>query len=148
MQGQTVTKAAPSTKRAYSFPKSRKRPLQHSKSALMQPTSKPLQSIGVARNQTSKKPQMPTPCMMVTGKKPSVTGRNGDAIVDEDEIYSGVWAWVCVTFCGYKVNGKCGMAAALEAVRKCKDDEQFGGSVSQNEAFGSIPMDDEDDEDL
>ena len=83
-----------------------------------------------------------------TGKKPSVTDRNGDAIVDEDEIYSGVWAWVCVTFYGYKVNGKCGIAAALEAVRKCKDDEQFGGSVSQNEAFGSIPMDDEDDEDL
>ena len=71
-----------------------------------------------------------------------------DTIIDEDEIYSGVWAWVCITFYGYKVNGKCGIAAALEAVRKCKDDEQFGGSVSQSEAFGNIPMDDEDDEDL
>ena len=49
---------------------------------------------------------------------------------------------------GYKVNGKCGIAAALEAVRKCKDDEQFGGSISQSEAFGNIPMDDEDDDDL
>ena len=79
-----------------------------------------------------------------TGKKPSVTDRYGAAI--EDEMYSGVWAWVCVTFYGYKVNGKCGIAAALEAVRKCKDDEQFGGRVSQDEAFGGI--DDEDDDDL
>ena len=83
-----------------------------------------------------------------TGKKPSVTDKSGQPIIDEDEIYSGVWAWVCITFYGYKVNGKCGIAAALEAVRKCKDDEQFGGSISQAEAFGNIPMDDEDDDDL
>ena len=51
------------------------------------------------------------------------------------------------TVVGYKVNGKCGIAAALEAVRKCKDDEQFGGNISQSEAFGSLG-DDEDDEDL
>ena len=82
-----------------------------------------------------------------TGKRPSVTDRSGAPIVDEDEIYSGVWAWVCVTFYGYKAKGKCGIATALEAVRKCKDDEQFGGSVSQEEAFGGIPYDD-DDEDL
>ena len=83
-----------------------------------------------------------------TGKKPSVTDKHGDTIMDEDEIYSGVWAYVCVTFYGYKQNGKCGIATALEAVRKCKDDEQFGGGVSQTEAFGNIPFDDEDDEDL
>lgn len=82
-----------------------------------------------------------------SGRKPSVTDRSGAPIMDEDEIYSGVWAWVCVTFYGYKVNGKCGIAAALEAVRKCKDDEQFGGNISQSEAFGSLG-DDEDDEDL
>lgn len=81
-----------------------------------------------------------------TGKKPSVTDRNGQTIIDEDEIYSGVWAWVCITFYGYKVNGKCGIATALEAVRKCKDDEQFGGNISQSEAFGGI--EDDDDEDL
>lgn len=81
-----------------------------------------------------------------TGKRPSVTDRDGQPIVDEDEIYSGVWAWVCVTFYGYKVNGKCGVATALEAIRKCKDDEQFGGKISQDEAFGNLDM--EDDEDL
>jgi len=81
-----------------------------------------------------------------TGKKPSVTDKAGEPIMDEDEMYSGVWAWVCITYYGYKVNGKCGIATALEAVRKCKDDEQFGGSVSQQEAFGSL--DAEDDEDL
>lgn len=79
-----------------------------------------------------------------TGKKPSVTDRDGQPIIDEDEIYSGVWAWVCITFYGYKVNGKCGIATALEAVRKCKDDEQFGGNISQSEAFGEIDDDDED----
>jgi hypothetical protein len=83
-----------------------------------------------------------------SGRKPSVTDKNGDPIMDEDEIYSGVWAWVCVTFYGYKVNGKCGVATAIEAVRKCKDDEQFGGGVSQTDAFGNIGIDEEDDDDL
>lgn len=81
-----------------------------------------------------------------SGKRPSVTDRNGEPIVDEDEIYSGVWAWVCVTFYGYKVNGNCGVATALEAVRKCKDDEQFGGNISQNEAFGDLGNEDDDDD--
>ena len=51
-----------------------------------------------------------------TGKETQRTDRSGQPIIDEDEIYSGVWAWVCITFYGYnKVNGKCGIAAALEA---------------------------------
>ena len=81
-----------------------------------------------------------------TGRKPYVTDKAGEDIKDEDEIYSGVWAYVCVTFYGYKVNGKCGVAVALEAVRKSKDDEQFGNKVSQKDAFSDI--DDEEDDDL
>ena len=81
-----------------------------------------------------------------TGRRPIVIDRSDEDIRDEDEMYSGVWAWVCVTFYGYKVNGKCGIAAALELVKKCKDDEQFGNSVNRSTALRNAVIDEDEDD--
>lgn len=69
-------------------------------------------------------------------------------ITDEDEIYSGVWAYVSVTFYPYDVNGNKGIACGLNNIMKFKDDERFGGRTSAAADFEGFGEDDEDDKDL
>lgn len=81
--------------------------------------------------------------------RPQVIGRNNEPLTDEDDVYSGMWALVSVTFYGYSVSGNKGIAAAINNVKKVKDGERFGGSnVSAESEFGDIQLDDEDDDDL
>lgn len=78
--------------------------------------------------------------------RPGIVDRNKVPIVDEEEIYSGVWAIVSVTFYPYDVNGNRGVACGLNNIMKFKDDEKLGGRVSAETDFADI--DTEDDEDL
>lgn len=78
--------------------------------------------------------------------RPGIVDRNRNPIVDEEEIYSGVWAIVSVTFYPYNTSGNCGIACGLNNVMKFKDDEQFGGRISAENDFAGIDI--EDDEDL
>lgn len=78
--------------------------------------------------------------------RPGIVDRNRVPIVDEEEIYSGVWAIVSVTFFPYDVNVKRGIACGLNNIMKFKDDEKLGGRTSAENDFAGI--DDEDDEDL
>lgn len=78
--------------------------------------------------------------------RPGIIDRKKVAIVDEEEIYSGVWAIMSVTFYGYDVNGNRGIACGLNNIMKFKDDDHLGGRVSAESDFSDI--DDEDDEDL
>lgn len=57
-------------------------------------------------------------------------------IISPSEIYSGVYARVCVSFFAYNYNGKRGIGCGLEAVQKLEEGEPLGGSVSVNDAFG------------
>ncbi len=75
--------------------------------------------------------------------KPVVTGRDKNPIVDTEEIYGGVWAYLSVTFYPYNAAGNNGVAVALNAVRKFKDDEPFGQSSAND--FDDIDTDEEDD---
>jgi len=61
--------------------------------------------------------------------RPGIVDRKKVPIVDEEEVYSGVWAIVSVTFFGYDKNGNKGVACGLNNIMKFKDDEHFGGSV-------------------
>lgn len=79
-----------------------------------------------------------------TSTRPAVTDKKGAPIVDEEEIYGGVWAFVSVTFYAYNAAGNTGVAAALNGVKKFKDDEPFG----QSSAHDFDGIDDEDDDDL
>lgn len=78
--------------------------------------------------------------------RPGVVDRNKVPIVDEEEIYSGVWAIVSVTFFSFDVNVNKGISCGLNNIMKFKDDEKLGGRVSAEADFADI--DNEDDEDL
>ena len=80
--------------------------------------------------------------------RPGVVDKKCVPIVDEEEVYSGVWAIVSVTFYGYDVSGNRGVACGLNNIMKFKDDEHLGGRVSAESDFGDMGFDDEDDEDL
>ena len=78
--------------------------------------------------------------------RPQIIDKHKVPIVDEDEIYSGVYAFVSLTFYGYDVNGNRGIACGLNNIMKFKDGEHLGGRSSAESDFADIDM--EDDEDL
>lgn len=78
--------------------------------------------------------------------RPGVVDKQRSPIMDEDEVYSGMWAVVSVTFFPYNVSGNKGVACGLNNVMKTKDDERLGGRTSAESDFSDVDM--EDDEDL
>ncbi len=80
--------------------------------------------------------------------RPGIIASDRSPIVDEEEIYSGVWAIVSVTFYGYDVSGNKGVACGLNNIMKFKDDERLGGRVSAEADFDGIEIDNESDDDL
>ena len=88
-------------------------------------------------------------CYYVNAKcrtRPQIIDKHKQPIVDEDEIYSGVYAFVSLSFYGYDVNGNRGIACGLNNIMKFKDGERLGGRSSAENDFADIDM--EDDEDL
>lgn len=77
--------------------------------------------------------------------RPGICDKHKVPIVDEDEIYSGVWAYVSVTFFAYDVSGKRGVACGLNNIMKFKDGERLGGRASAESDFGDIDCEDDDD---
>ena len=80
--------------------------------------------------------------------RPGIVDKYRNPITDEEEIYSGVWAIVSVTFYGYDVSGNRGVACGLNNVMKFKDGERLGGRVSADRDFGDVTLEDTDDDDL
>lgn len=78
--------------------------------------------------------------------RPGVIDRDKSPIVEEGEMYSGVWAILSVTFYAYDVSGNRGVACGLNNVMKYKDGERMGGRSSAESDFADLDM--EDDEDL
>lgn len=78
--------------------------------------------------------------------RPGIVDRKKVPIVDEEEVYSGVWAIMSVTFFGYDKNGNKGVACGLNNIMKFKDDEHFGGRVSAESDFGNVDLGDDDDD--
>ena len=70
--------------------------------------------------------------------KPGVVDKNKQNITDEEEVYSGMWAYVSVTFYAYDVNGNKGIACGLNNIMKFKDDERLGGRVSAESDFDGV----------
>lgn len=77
--------------------------------------------------------------------RPGIVNRDKSPIVDEEEIYSGVWAYVSVTFFAYDVSGNRGVACGLNNIMKFKDGERLGGRVSAETDFADIDCEDDDD---
>lgn len=72
--------------------------------------------------------------------RPNVVDMTRQPIIDESEIYSGVYAYVNVTFFAYNNNGRKGIGCGLNAVMKARDGEPLGAKISVEDAFAGIPM--------
>lgn len=61
---------------------------------------------------------------------------NMNPIINQTEIYSGIYARVSVSFFAYNSNGKKGIGCGLGPVQKLEDGEPLGGTISAEVAFG------------
>lgn len=67
-------------------------------------------------------------------KRPIVLDVNKDEVLDKTEIYSGIWANVAVNFYSFVGDKAKGIAVGLNVIRKLRDDEDLGGSISVDTA--------------
>ena len=74
---------------------------------------------------------------------PQVVDAKVQPIIDQNEVFSGCYGKISVTFYGYNSNGNRGIAAGLGNIQKLKDGESLGGRTSAAEDF-----DTEEDEDF
>lgn len=73
--------------------------------------------------------------------RPGIVDRDLNKILDESEIYSGMYARVSINAFAYLYQGKKGVSFGLNNVQKVKDGEPLGGRTSAESDF-------DDDEDL
>lgn len=70
--------------------------------------------------------------------KPEIVDANRNPIIDQSEIYSGMYGRVCVTAFPYNNNGRKGVGFSLGPVQKTRDGESLGGTtISAEAAFGA-----------
>jgi len=68
---------------------------------------------------------------------PTVVDASIQPILDQREVYSGIWGRVNVSFFPYNNNGKKGIGCGLNHVQKLRDGEPLVDRVSADEAFGA-----------
>lgn len=75
---------------------------------------------------------------------PQVVDKNVKPILDRDEVYSGCYANVSVTFYAFSVDGNKGVAAGLGNIQKVRDGERIDGRVSAAQEFAPVESEDDD----
>lgn len=69
---------------------------------------------------------------------PEVVDKMGNPIINQSEVYSGMYGRVNVTFFPYMFGGKKGIGCGLGPVQKLRDGEPLGGSMpTAAQAFGA-----------
>ena len=69
---------------------------------------------------------------------PEVVDKMGNPIINQSEVYSGMYGRVNVTFFPYMFGGKKGIGCGLGPVQKLRDGETLGGSMpSASQVFGA-----------
>lgn len=71
-------------------------------------------------------------------KQVEVVDINVNPILNQTEVYSGMYARVGIRFYAYNTNGKKGIGCGLGPVQKLRDGEPLGGGVSAAAAFGDM----------
>ena len=69
--------------------------------------------------------------------QPFVVDANVQPILQQGEVYSGMYGRVNVTFFAYANSGKKGVGCALNGIQKTRDGEPLGSRVTAEEAFGA-----------
>lgn len=67
---------------------------------------------------------------------PQVVDSNVQPIIDQTEVYSGMYGRVSVNFFAYNSNGRKGIGCGLNNVQKLQDGEPLGGRSSAADDFG------------
>lgn len=73
--------------------------------------------------------------------QPGIVDKKVQKIIDETEVYSGIYGNVSVNFYPFKVSGSAGIACGLNHVQKTKDGEALGGRGKAEDDFQ--PIDDQ-----
>lgn len=73
---------------------------------------------------------------------PQVVDRHVQPILDQNEVYSGCYGAISVTFYGYNSNGNRGISAGLGNIQKLRDGETLGGRTNAADDFESVDDDD------
>ena len=73
---------------------------------------------------------------------PQVVDRHVQPILDQNEVYSGCYGAISVTFYGYNSNGNRGIAARLGNIQKLRGGEPLGGRTNAADDFESVDDDD------
>jgi hypothetical protein len=81
-------------------------------------------------------------------QQPGIVDKNRQAIIDESEIYSGMFGRASVNFYAFDTNGNRGIACGLNNLQKLKDGEKLTSRKDAEDDFDDefVFADDEDDE--
>jgi hypothetical protein len=71
-----------------------------------------------------------------TQPRPEIVDININPILNQSEVYSGMYARVSLNFFPYDSNGKKGIGCGLGPVQKLEDGEPLAGDISAAAAFG------------
>lgn len=80
--------------------------------------------------------------------KPGVVDKNLQAILDPEEVYSGCYGRVSITFFAFNANGNKGIAAGLNNIQKLADGDHLGGRQAPEVDFGDGFTDEDEDDDF
>lgn len=73
---------------------------------------------------------------------PQIVDKMVQPILDQNEVYSGCYGKISVTFYGYNANGNRGIAAGLGNIQKLKDGEPLSGRSRAEDDFETEEDDD------
>lgn len=71
-------------------------------------------------------------------RPPFIVDANVQPILQQSEIYSGVYGNASVSFFAYSNSGKKGIGCGLNGIKKTRDGEPLGNSVTAQDAFSAI----------
>lgn len=77
-------------------------------------------------------------------KKPGLVDVNRQPILDEEEIYSGIWAYVSINIAAFATDKSKGISAFINNVMKTKDDDRLDGAISAEKEFEEVEVDEDD----
>jgi len=73
--------------------------------------------------------------------KPGVVDKNLNAIIDQDDLYSGCYGRASITFYAFSASGNKGIACGLNNLMKLSDGEPLGGRSTAESDFGGVEND-------
>ena len=73
---------------------------------------------------------------------PQIVDQQVNPIIDRNEVYSGVYARVSISFYAFNSNGNKGVACGLGNIQKVRDGEPLGGRTNAADDFGTLADDD------